>query len=532
MIPVEEVFKDADAAASDGLTVPPPTQPMLVARDLVKSLYSTPEGLLLLRDHRGDFHRWTGQNWPDVDKRDVRAAAYRLLEHAHCVHPEEGRIPFAPTRRKIDDVVDALRAVVLLDSEATVPTWTDGRSAPAAHETIAMRNGLLHVPTRRLHPHTPAFFNYHALPFAFEKDASPARAWLRFLDELWGQDTDSIAVLQEVMGYLLGGDTRLQKIFLFVGPKRAGKGTIGRVLTGLLGSHNVAAPTLASLSTNFGLAPLIGRPLALVSDARLSTKADSKIVVERLLSVSGEDSLTIDRKYKDPWTGRLATRFLIMTNELPHLSDSSGALASRFILLVLTKSFYGGENPKLTEELLDEAPAIFNWALVGLDRLTARGYFVNPASGAEAIQQLEDLSSPISAFIRDRCVVGSDYTVTVDALWLVWKSWCEGDNRHPGTRAVFGRDLRAVVPTLKRARPRDANDREYTYAGIGLRRDYMAWNLGPLGPPDPEHTAALPLGPSGPRDQPVSPPHSQRVPLFDPKGAFGSPREAADLGEF
>ena len=79
-------------------------------------------------------------------------------------------------------------------------------------------------------------------------------------------------------------------MFLFVGPKRAGKGTIGRVLTGLLGAHNVAAPTLAGLSTNFGLSPLIGKPLGLVSDARLSGRPDSNIVVERLLSVSGEDS--------------------------------------------------------------------------------------------------------------------------------------------------------------------------------------------------------------------------------------------------
>ena len=129
----------------------------------------------------------------------------------------------------------------------------------------------------------------------------------------------------------MGGDTRQQKIFLFVGPRRGGKGTIGRVLTGLLGPHNVAAPTMAGLSTNFGLQPLIGKPLALVSDARLSGRADGQVGVERLLSISGEDSLTIDRKYRDPWTGRLSTRFLILTNELPRLSDSSGALASRFV---------------------------------------------------------------------------------------------------------------------------------------------------------------------------------------------------------
>src|SRR4030095_16234340 len=113
----------------------------------------------------------------------------------------------------------------------------------------------------------------------------------------WGDDAATIAALQEAMGYILGGDTSLQKMFLFVGPKRLGTGTIGRVLTGLLGAHHVAAPTLAGLSTNFGLQDLIGKSLALISDARLSGKADNKVVVERLLSISGEDSLTIDRKY-------------------------------------------------------------------------------------------------------------------------------------------------------------------------------------------------------------------------------------------
>ncbi len=353
---------------------------------------------------------------------------------------------------------------------------------PPANAMIAMTNGLLHIPTRTLIPHTPHLFNHHALPFAFRQDAPAPRGWLRFLKELWDEDVSSIHTLQEMMGYIIGGDTRLQKIFLFVGPKRAGKGTIGRVLTGLLGHHHVAAPTLASLSTNFGLSPLIGRPLALVSDARLSNQSDSKIVIERLLSVSGEDCLTIDRKYREPWTGRLPTRFVIMSNELPRLTDSSGALASRFVLFVLTKSFYGGENPALTDELLAEAPSILNWALEGLDRLTQRGRFVNPDSGREAIQQLEDLSSPVLAFVRDRCVVGVDASVPVEDLWSAWKTWCAEDNRHPGTKAVFGRDLRAAIPMIKRARPRDGDARDYTYHGVGLRGDYSVRSLGPLGP--------------------------------------------------
>jgi putative DNA primase/helicase len=334
-----------------------------------------------------------------------------------------------------------------------------------------MANGLLHVRTRILHPHTYSYFNHHALPFAFNPKAPTPDAWLTFLAALWPDDPQTISAFQECVGYLLGGDTSLQKMFLFVGPRRGGKGTIGRVLTGLLGPHCVAAPTLASLSTNFGVSPLIGKSLALIADARLSNKAESFLVVERLLSISGEDSLTLDRKYREPWTGRLPTRFCILTNELPKLSDASGALASRFIVFVLTRSFLGHENPKLTEQLLVEAPSIFLWSLEGLDRVLERGYLVNPDSGQEAVQQLEDLSSPISAFIRDRCVLGHDCSVMRDDLWEAWKQWCADNNQRPGTKNMLGRDLRAAVPMLKSARPRGTADRLRRYEGIGLQQE-------------------------------------------------------------
>jgi putative DNA primase/helicase len=479
-----------------------------VARALVEHLFTT-DGGLQLRDHRGDFFQWNGTCWPEIALRDVRACAYTWLEDATYIDSKKQRTRFAPTRRKIDDVIDALRAVVLIDSTEEAPTWTHGDSPYAARDVVAMTNGLLHVPSRTLLPHTPAFFCHHGLPFAFFADAPPPTRWLRFLNELWPDDPSSIAVLQEVVGYLLGGDTRQQKIFLLVGPKRGGKGTIGRVLTGLLGAHNVAAPTLASLATNFGLSPLISRPLALISDARLSNRADAKVVVERLLSVSGEDSITVDRKYREPWTGRLPSRFVVLTNELPRLTDASGALASRFVVFVLTKSFYGEENPGLTDELLTEAPHIFGWALEGLDRLNARGYFENPTSALEAIQQLEDLSSPISAFIRDRCVIGP-HEVAVQTLWQAWKSWCEDDNRHPGTEGVFGRDLKAAVPAVRRIRPRDDDTerRPYRYSGVGLRPK----NAGVPGPLGPDVAGRAP-GPSGPKDRDtVFPPRFIRGP--------------------
>ena len=449
--------------------VPPPTRPMQVARELVSDLYETKTGLVL-HDYRGDFYHYDGTCWPEMDARLVRTATYRWLEDAvYEKETKDGIVSesWDPTRHKVTNVIDAMRAVVML-AGGEPPVWTGRDSELPAVEIVSMRNGLLHVPTRKLSAHTPAFFTHHALPFDFVSDSPEPNEWLSFLRQLWPDDPSSIAALQEVFGYVLGGDTRQQKIFLLVGPRRGGKGTIGRVLTGLLGAHNVAAPTMASLSTNFGLQPLIGSPLALISDARLGRKTDGSIVVERLLSISGEDSLTIDRKYREPWTGRLPTRLLVLTNELPRLSDSSGALASRFVVFVLTKSFLGREDPSLTDKLLVEAPGIFNWALAGLDRLNTRGYFEPPASGREAVQQLEDLSSPVSAFVRDRCNVRADQSVSVDDLWSAWKDWCTDDNRGPGTKALFGRDLKAAVPMIRKGRPRSGRERIQVYTGIGI----------------------------------------------------------------
>jgi putative DNA primase/helicase len=379
--------------------------------------------------------------------------------------------PFEPNKHKIANVLEALKAIGHIPEGVQPPVWIkgDGVTPIATGEIVPLANGILNFSSRTLQPHIPELFEQHVLPFGYDPAAPAPKRWLRFLSELWQDDEESKQLLAEWFGYVLANDTSQQKMFLLVGPKRSGKGTIARVLTGLLGAHNTSAPTLAGLTQNFGLQTLIGKPLAAISDARLGSRADNMIAVERLLSISGEDTLTIDRKYRDPWTGRLPTRFMILTNELPRFSDSSGALASRFIMSILNTSFYGKENPALTLELLEESAGIFNWALEGLDRLRERGYFEQPSSAREAQRHLEDLASPVGAFVRDLCMVGPALEVDKNVLWESWKGWCTDEGRDkPGTKAVFARDLRATVPGLTPVRPRDGETRSHAWRGIDL----------------------------------------------------------------
>src|SRR5262249_44829524 len=109
--------------------------------------------------------------------------------------------------------------------------------------------------------------------------------------------------------------------------------------------------TLAQFGSNFGLSTLVGKPLAFIADARLDGRT-STAVIERLLSISGEDALDVDRKNLPPIVGtRLRTLLMILTNETPKFADESGAIANRFVVLQLTKSFLGAEDTGLAEVL-------------------------------------------------------------------------------------------------------------------------------------------------------------------------------------
>lgn len=448
-----------------------PSAPLTTAR-LFAAERHTRDGVLALRHHRGAFYAFSQSAYGEADDAAIRAELYRFLDDSRVQGEAGGLHPFRPTKTKVEHILDALRAVSNLPASAQAPSWLGTDPGLDPRDMLALQNGLLHIPTRTLHPSTATFFGLNELMFPFDASASTPSAWLHFLETLWPDDVESRETLQEFLGYLLTSRTHLQKILMIVGPKRSGKGTIARVTRRLLGDRNVCGPTLAAMSEPFGLSVLIGKSAAIIADARIGGRTDTAVVAERLLSISGEDAISIARKFLPDWTGQLTTRFLLLTNELPRIEDASGALSSRFLVLTLHESFYGREDHDLFERFVPELPGILNWALEGYDRLCARGRFTQPASSAALIQEFEDLGSPIGAFIRDRCEVGRGYEAMQTAIFDAWKSWCQEAGREkPGTIQGLGRNLHAAVPWLTTTQPRVAGGRVRYWQGLRLRVD-------------------------------------------------------------
>jgi P4 family phage/plasmid primase-like protien len=440
-----------------GKLVLSPRRTLPTADAYVRDFHLHPDGRTL-HSYAGLLMAWQHNRYTEIEDNAVKKQLQTWLHDSlrYFFNRQTGElelVQYDSNPSTVNAALDSIRAFAHLPVTVTSPSWLDdGTDRQSANEILPCRSALVHLPTMQQLPPTPLFFSVSALDFDLDPRAAEPLAWHGFLHQLFDGDLESLELLQEWFGYCLTGDTSQEKMMLIVGPRRSGKGTIARVLGRLIGIGNVCGPTTSSLASHFGLQPLIGKTLAIVSDARFHGE-NIPIVVERLLCISGEDLATVDRKFLGSVTMKLPTRFMFLTNELPRLTDASGALAGRFVTLRLTESFYGKEDTGLTDRLLGELPGILNWAIEGWRRLNERGHFLIPTSVKDMVQEIEDLSSPVSAFVRDECVVGPGHRVAVDVLYDAWRRWCDQEGRQiVTTKQTFGRDLAAAVSGVTRRR--------------------------------------------------------------------------------
>lgn len=434
----------------------------------------------------GQWLAYEGTRWVEVEGNGIRADVQHFMDGAVDLNTGDAFI-IAP--REVDHVVDALRSECFMEAGTHLPPcWIDGEFEAPARFIVAAKNGLLNTVSHRLTPHTPRFFNRNALDFNYVSDAPPPVVLLAFLESIWPEhgvspkeaaaNRQSKATLQEIMGHLLTGETKYQKIFLLLGASRGGKGVVTRLATKLLGTANVVSLSAAKLGAPFGLKSLIGKQLMVVPDFRLGRGTqNTTLITERLLSISGEDAMSVDRKFMDDWEGKLGTRILLASNLAITFPDQAGALLNRLIVLVFTKSF--ADNPDLTLEdrLEAELPSILLWALEGLrrleDRVDAHGRplgFIIPPTGEAVLQGIARQGSTVKAFLDEMCVLDRDERVEKVVLYAAFDEWLQdNDLDEHYDEGMFSKELFAASGysvTPKRLRVSGAQVQHY--AGVAL----------------------------------------------------------------
>jgi putative DNA primase/helicase len=414
--------------------------------------------------YNDDYYDWTGCGYRLLDPKQVHSDIVAIYDGFPFLS-SDGLSPagWPASPSNIAAVIALVSGKCLLSRlDHELPCWLDGRTS-RTDNLVVFRNGVLDLETGILEPPTESLFCVNVLPFDYDPSRTEMPAFEEFLRIVFEHDEGARNLLQEWFGYNLTTDTSHQKLMLVVGPRRAGKGTIGRLLQSLVGSANAVAPKLRQFGQNFGQQQFIGKSVAIVYEARLSSRDDRYAAAESLLSITGEDPQSIDRKNKEAWQGKLSTRITLMSNEVPDIPDPARALEARYLIIRLKESFVGREDRTLGSRLTAELPAIMNWALAGLERLRCVGTF-SQSDDAD----IRDLISetPLKDFVEQCCIVSPEARCSKAVLFRAFQRW-SAENGQPVSGGMqlqhFSRRLFEEIPGVSGAKSSKSE-----YRGIQL----------------------------------------------------------------
>ncbi|MBC8425341.1 hypothetical protein H8E07_14570 [bacterium] len=390
---------------------------------------------------RGQFRRWdaAAPGWVEIPEDEVRraAAAYEGKVYRSPENPNlERRIYMSASKAK---GIVAQAAV-----ELARPGFFNESVLGAAFRNAFVRvdgNRVVYEAHRQDHRTFAEHVRpYDLVPLAVANAKMPLFG--KFLMETWAGCTDArdrVYFAGEYLGAAMLRQTwRHKDNPLFVGAKDTGKSVLLSVVRSLFPAGTTTSVTLQAMGDRFGLSPLLGAAVNLVTEL----PAAAVQAGEKAKAILVADEVMIEEKYKQPFPYRCTIGHLFAANEIPPVPDD--ALRERFAVLDFPNVVPGAMQDKLLpEKLAAEAPMIASWAVqIAALGVIARGRFVRPSSAAALARAWANQSDNVAAWAVETVAPGTDadFVATVD-LYACYALWCAGRGEKPEASAVFGRRM-------------------------------------------------------------------------------------------
>jgi len=414
-------------------------KPRLLAEKIMKehSLLSDPE--------TGLMYRWNGKYWERYDEDQIRKFALQELGSESQKSRAE----------------DAVYQVKML---ATIP---HGRKINDHDNLICLQNGMFSLTDFQITPHDPKYLCTYSLPVSFNPESErTCERWLRYLAETV-QTPESIAQLQEFMGYLLVRHTKYEKCLLLIGPGSDGKSTFLKIMQELIGSENCAAISFQDLEDQFQRSSLYNKML------NISTEVGAKAIESPYFkAITSGDPISAAFKHKNNFTFSPFCKLAFAANRLPRVLDNSDGFFRR-VLPVQFKRQFPDDDPTrdadLFETLKDELSEIFAWAVVGLLRLIKQKRFTNSNETKALMNDYRRINNPVVCFVEDVCAFDEYYETLKSDLYNSYKNYCGKNGYSPMSNENFFRELYVAAHNIRQHQVRVDGRRQRYIRGIMVK---------------------------------------------------------------
>lgn len=396
------------------------------------------------------FYKWVGNYWKALTKKRAEADALAWLESEY------------PTRAtsKLASACASTAATSLLNTR-TIPAKDSSIIVPCRNRwLIVQEDGSIQniEPDRNFGITHQINATINDVAKEFKPSALPETSlFWKFLNSSIPNKEDQ-ELLQEWVGSTLLPDTRYQKAMVLEGPGSNGKGVFTEVVSAL--HENVAAINLEKLD-GFGLSELPDASLVVVSET-----PKKGINEESLKQLIAGDRVVIDIKQHSQFTCKPFAKWLISCNAFPKIADESDGVWRRLIIMKFMTKFAGKEkDTKLAEKIIaNEMMHVLEWALLGLQRLLARGEngdFVLPEHIKLNTEAEKVNSNNVAAFVDDMYVSYSDKPeMRKDAVFEKYISYCDSRSLIPFGDVQFWKRITQRFPEMQVIQKREVEGKK------------------------------------------------------------------------
>lgn len=300
----------------------------------------------------------------------------------------------------------------------------------ADENLINFKNGILHLDTMELTPHTPQILSTIQLPITYT-GGEETPLFDRFMQEFTCGNAEKKQTLLEFMGACISNvyGYRFKQALFCVGEGNSGKSVLREFVNRLLGADNISGGGLELLESRFGKLNLYGKRVYGSPDIGYVTLNQ----LETFKNITGGDTIPIESKGKDAFEYQYRGLVWFGGNAMPKFGGDRGDWVYNRMLLIMCNNVIPPEkrNKHLVEDLLTESSGIVYKALIALKQAIARGYmFTVPAESQQLLEKYKVDNSPYLRFYNECCVARSDKwgkrfdSVTCARLHQALKKWC------------------------------------------------------------------------------------------------------------
>lgn len=321
-----------------------------------------------------------------------------------------------------------------------------------AERYINLQNGLYDLEEDRLIEHRRDLMMLNQLDFDYDPKAICPN-FTRFLHSslvhpgTTDTDHDMVGLVLQALGYSLTARTDLKASFWLYGVPDSGKSTLLSLIRSIMGSLATSVDLNQLGEKTFMLAEIIGKRVVTFPEVGSDTKLNEEIYK---VIVGGSDEVWTDVKGKKGISFRPISKFWWGMNNLPRVSDRSGALFNRLKLIRFNRTFTAAERDgQLLQKIIAERSGIFNLLIHHYAHLNARGWrTVKQSEDKLAEFRLE--SDTERTFVNDCCDVHYNNKVQSSELYAAYKDWCERSGFRPKNMNQVSNDWRRLEFSDKR----------------------------------------------------------------------------------